>query len=250
MNVAIHSQGVALTEALCLHISHCLQEAAGGFAPLVAQTKLDIAIATQRGREAQVQCRLTMTVIPSTTISVAVSAPTPCAAIGQATAFLMSVMTRPVQPQPTPAVRLPVLTRMSATTLFRRCERTALSDSPVQLLSSATPPAYPFGWWMAATECGCVPDPVRAWRDNRLGLVRSPDERQHHDILHRHARTRRAQLPHTSCRGPAHPVPLRIRADTILRVPQTLCPYRGRSRLLAAAGVATSVHVDHGHLLS
>ena len=125
MNVAIHSQGVELTEALCLHISHCLQHAAGGFASLVTQTTLDITTAEQGRNEARVQCRLTMTVMPSTMINLTVSASTLCVAIDQVTAFLTSVMTRPVQPHPTPAVRIPVVTRMPAATLFRRCERTA-----------------------------------------------------------------------------------------------------------------------------
>jgi ribosome-associated translation inhibitor RaiA len=123
MNILIHSQGVEMTEALCLHISDRLQYATGGCAPLVEQTRLDIATAQQHESEARVQCRLTMTVRPSTTISLAVSAPTPCAAINQATECLKRAMIRPAHPEPAPAVRLPVVMRIPAAILFRRCER-------------------------------------------------------------------------------------------------------------------------------
>jgi hypothetical protein len=125
MNVTIHSQGVALTEALCLYISERLQHAAGRFAPLVEQTRLDITTSAQRGHEAHVQCRLTMTVTPSPTISLAVSASTPSAAIGQATEFLKQGIISPAHPEPTPAVRIPVAKRIPATTLFRRCTHIA-----------------------------------------------------------------------------------------------------------------------------
>jgi ribosome-associated translation inhibitor RaiA len=123
MNIAIHSQGVELTEALCLYISACVQHATGGFAPLVEQTRIDIAMAKQYESVDLVQCRLAITVRPSTTINLAASAPTPCAAIGQATDFLESVMTSPMHSEPVPAVRIPVTMRIPAASLFRRCGR-------------------------------------------------------------------------------------------------------------------------------
>ena len=125
MNVAIHSQGVALTEALCLHISQQLRQSVDKAAALVEQATLALTIADQRRHDAQVLCRLTITVQPSITINITASASTPYAAIDQATAFLKRALTSPRCVDPAPTVHIPVVTRIPAAALFRRCARTA-----------------------------------------------------------------------------------------------------------------------------
>ena len=125
MNVAIHSQGVTLTDALCLHISGQLQLGTGEAAALVEQATLDLTVGAEHGHDTHVQCHLAMSIRPCTTINLTISAPTPGAAIAQATDLLRRVVPSPGHLSAAPAVQLPTVTRIPAAMLFRRCARTA-----------------------------------------------------------------------------------------------------------------------------